>query len=104
MTMPFGMPYGPAKAGAEALTAVMAEELRSFGITVNTLLPGGAVDTPLMTEKNRTDFLRLSPLLDPAIMKPPILFLASNLADGITGERIIAKEFENWLNERNIIF
>jgi gluconate 5-dehydrogenase len=104
MTRPYGMPYGPAKAGAEALTAVMAEELEGFGIAVNTLLPGGAVDTPLMTEKNRADFLRVSSLLDPKVMKQPILFLASRLAEGITGQRIIAVEFENWLKDRHIEF
>jgi gluconate 5-dehydrogenase len=104
MTMPNGMPYGPARAGAEALTAVVAEELKPSGITVNTLLPGGAADTPLMTEKNRADFLRFSALLDPSVMKRPILFLASPLAAGMTGERIIAKEFDSWLGERSIVF
>ncbi|NLO48269.1 MAG: SDR family oxidoreductase [Clostridiales bacterium] len=104
MTRSFGMPYGPAKAGAEALTVVMTDELRAFGITVNTLLPGGAADTPLMTEKNRADFLKFSALLDPNIMKKPILFLASPLADNLTCERIIAKEFDNWLKEKSIAF
>lgn len=104
MTMPCGMPYGPAKAGAEAFSSVMSEDLKNLGITVNTLLPGGAADTPLMTEKNRADFLRVSKLLDPAIMKRPILFLASPLAGGITGERIIATELEIWLKSRSIEF
>lgn len=104
MTKQFGMPYGPAKAGAEALGVMMAEELRDFNITVNTLLPGGAVDTPLMTEKNRSDFLQFSSLLQADIMKRPVLFLASPLAEGMTGERIIAKEFDNWLAEKKIVF
>jgi gluconate 5-dehydrogenase len=104
MTMPYGMPYGPSRAGAEALTHVMTEELKSLNISVNTLLPGGACDTPLMNEKNRADFLKFSALLDPAIMKRPSLFLASHLAEGITGERIIANEFDKWLSDRNIAF
>ncbi len=104
MTRAFGMPYGPAKAGAEALTSVMTEELRTFGITVNTLLPGGATDTPMMTEKNRADFLKFSTLLEPSIMKRPILFLASPQAEGLTGERIIAREFDSWLDEKGIVF
>lgn len=104
LTKPFGIPYGPAKAGVEAMTAVMVEELRDLGITVNMLLPGGAVDTPLMNEKNRNDFLKISTLLDSQIMKKPILFLASSLADGITGERIIAKEFDSWLKNKDITF
>ena len=104
MTRAYGMPYGPAKAGAEAFTAVMAEELREAGITVNTLLPGGAVDTPLMTEKNRADFLKFAALLDAGIMKRPILFLASEQADGLTGQRIIAAEFDSWLQAHGIAF
>jgi gluconate 5-dehydrogenase len=104
MTLPYGMPYGPSRAGAEALTNVMSEELKSLNITVNALLPGGACDTPLMNEKNRADFLKFSALLDPAIMKRPILFLASHLSEGVTGERIIANEFDKWLSERTIEF
>ncbi len=104
MTMPFGAPYGPAKAGAEALGSVMAEELKGLGITVNTLLPGGPADTALMNEKNRADFLKFSSLLDPSVMKRPILFLASKQAEGMTGERIIASEFDDWLKSRNIKF
>ena len=38
------------------------------------------------------DHLR-STLLDPAIMVPPLLYLASNKSDGVTGRRFIAA---NW--------
>jgi hypothetical protein len=33
-------------------------------------------------------------------MAEPIVFLASLEAEGITGERIVASEFENWLQKR----
>ncbi len=36
-------------------------------------------------------------LLDPKIMGPPVVFLASPEAAGITGERIVAKDFDLWL-------
>ncbi|MRH87545.1 SDR family NAD(P)-dependent oxidoreductase [Nocardia sp. SYP-A9097] len=36
-------------------------------------------------------------LLDPAIMGPPITWLASDAAAGVHNERIIATEFEDWL-------
>jgi gluconate 5-dehydrogenase len=41
-----------------------------------------------------------APLLDPAIMGPPIVWLASDEADGIHDERIIATDFDDWLAQR----
>jgi gluconate 5-dehydrogenase len=77
----------------------MASELKEYGIMVNVLLPGGAVDTGGLPE----DPMRALPfeLLLPDIMDDPIVFLASNLADGISGERIIAKEFGEWVEKYN---
>jgi hypothetical protein len=39
-------------------------------------------------------------LLDPAIMGPPIVWLASPAAAGIHDQRIVAAEFEQWLAAR----
>jgi len=39
-------PYGPTKASAEALSAVMAADLAGTGVTVNLIVPGGIVNTP----------------------------------------------------------
>ena len=74
--------------------------LRKYGIMVNVLLPGGAVDTGglLKGTNHKLPFQ----LLSPDIMADPIVFLASSLADGMTGERIIAKEFDEWLEIRGI--
>jgi gluconate 5-dehydrogenase len=41
-----------------------------------------------------------STLLDPAVMGPPIVWLASEEASGVHGERIVAKDFEAWLARR----
>src|SRR5262249_58418890 len=38
-------PYGPSKAFAEACSRIWAQELAGTGVTLNVLLPGGAVDT-----------------------------------------------------------
>ena len=37
-------------------------------------------------------------------MNKAILFLASPNAEGLTGEKIIGKEFDEWLKERHIVF
>jgi gluconate 5-dehydrogenase len=36
-------------------------------------------------------------LLDPAVMGPPIVWLASPEAAGIHDQRIVATEFDDWL-------
>ena len=38
--------------------------------------------------------------LDPAVMGPPIVWLASDEAAGVHDEPIIATEFEHWLRDR----
>jgi len=88
------VPYGPARAGAEALSRIMAEDLRPYGIAVNQLLPGGATATGMIP-----DGLGPAGLLQPEIMGPPIVFLASAAAAGLTGERIVAKDFDLWLRD-----
>ncbi len=85
------VPYGPSRAGAESLSYIMAEDLADTGVTVNLLLPGGAVDTGMIPDETRAELGR--PLLPPEIMAAPICFLASAASDGITGQRFIATEF-----------
>jgi NAD(P)-dependent dehydrogenase (short-subunit alcohol dehydrogenase family) len=94
-------PYGPSRAGSEALSNIMTTELQKFGIMVNVLLPGGAVDTGGLSDDTKRDLL--FKLLSPEVMADPIVFLASSLADGMTGERIIAKEFHEWLQKKGIL-
>jgi NAD(P)-dependent dehydrogenase (short-subunit alcohol dehydrogenase family) len=89
------IPYGPSRAGAESLSYIMAEDLRSNGVTVNMLLPGGPTETGMIPEELKTQLK--GPLLLPEIMADPIVFLASSQSDGITGERVIATEFTEWL-------
>ena len=91
MTMKGQIPYGPARAGAEALSDIMAKELEGHGITVNVLLPGGMADTGLVPPGMRE--ILLPRMLPPNIMNEAILYLASTEATGITGERFIGKEF-----------
>ncbi len=97
-TMNMFAPYGPSRAASEALSNIMTSELKKYNIMVNVLLPGGAVDTGGLPEEisQKLPFK----LLSPDIMGAPIIFLASHLAEGITGERIIAKDFDKWLKQR----
>jgi NAD(P)-dependent dehydrogenase (short-subunit alcohol dehydrogenase family) len=87
------VPYGPAGAGVEALSRVMAADLEGTTVTVNLLLPGGATHTGLIPDDVPAGVW--DRLLDPAIMGPPIVWLASPGAAGLHDQRIVATEFEN---------
>jgi NAD(P)-dependent dehydrogenase (short-subunit alcohol dehydrogenase family) len=84
-------PYGPSRAGAEALSRVMAADLRDTPVTVNVLLPGGATRTGMVPGEHAAS---LPNLLEPEIMGPPIVWLASAAASGVHDERIVAAEFK----------
>jgi gluconate 5-dehydrogenase len=91
------VPYGPSRAGSEALSRVMAADLRDTGVTVNLLLPGGATATGMVPPSAVPEGLQL---LDAAVMGPAIVWLASDEASGVHDERIVATEFDDWLRER----
>jgi NAD(P)-dependent dehydrogenase (short-subunit alcohol dehydrogenase family) len=92
------VPYGPSRAGSEALSRIMAADLRDTDVTVNLLLPGGATVTGMLPADAVSEDQRF---LEPAVMGPPIVWLASDEAAGVHDERIIAVEFERWLRDRN---
>jgi NAD(P)-dependent dehydrogenase (short-subunit alcohol dehydrogenase family) len=94
------VPYGPSRAATESLSYIMAEDLKEYGITVNMLLPGGATVTGMIPDDVRSEIESQFQLLDPSVMAEPIVFLASPEAEGITGERIIAVDFKNWIQKR----
>jgi NAD(P)-dependent dehydrogenase (short-subunit alcohol dehydrogenase family) len=78
-------PYGPSKAALESMTTIWAQELAGTGITVNALLPGGATRTGMIPDEVPAEIE--SRLLDPRVIVPPLLYLASPRSDGVTGER-----------------
>jgi NAD(P)-dependent dehydrogenase (short-subunit alcohol dehydrogenase family) len=92
------VPYGPSGAAVEALSRVMAADLADRTVTVNLLLPGGATDTGMVPDDTPAEARER--LLDPAIMGPPIVWLASPAAAEVHDERIVAAEFEQWLAAR----
>jgi NAD(P)-dependent dehydrogenase (short-subunit alcohol dehydrogenase family) len=92
------VPYGPARAGAEALARIMAADLTGSGVTSNILLPGGATETGMIPDDFPPE--RRGQLLDPAVMGPPIVWLCSPQAAGVHDQRIVATEFAEWLSAR----
>jgi NAD(P)-dependent dehydrogenase (short-subunit alcohol dehydrogenase family) len=85
------LPYGASKAALESMSAIWATELQDSGITVNVLVPGGPTDTPFVSDGSG---IPRSKMLKPAIMGPPIRWLASSASDGVTGQRFVAASWD----------
>lgn len=88
--------YGIAKAGVEMLTKVLAAELAQFGIQVNAVAPS-MVKTEFSKPFWSNDIIReqivkgipLGRIAEPIDVVHPVLFLASDAADFITGQTIL---------------
>jgi NAD(P)-dependent dehydrogenase (short-subunit alcohol dehydrogenase family) len=83
--------YGPSKAALEAFSAIMAKDLAGTGVTVNVLVPGGVTNTamvPLEAGFDRAD------MIQPAVMAPPLNWLVSDAAGGVTGRRFLATHWD----------
>jgi NAD(P)-dependent dehydrogenase (short-subunit alcohol dehydrogenase family) len=84
-------PYGPVKAGLEAMAAGHAKELDGTGVTVNVVVPGGPADTPMVPASSG---FRREDLIAPVRMTYPLLWLCSAEADRVTGKRYVAAQWD----------
>lgn len=92
-------PYGPSKAALEAASRIWAQDLEGTGVTVNVYLPGGAADTDLLPPgpgKKGAD----GNLLPADIMRRGIRWLCSDLSNGVTGARFIARNWDPALPDK----
>ncbi|WP_428492209.1 SDR family NAD(P)-dependent oxidoreductase [Rhodopila sp.] len=81
--------YGSSKAALESSMAVLAADLDGTAVTANVLVPGGTTDTPLVGQAGDR-----SKMLRPEIMLPPLLWLVSDQAVGVSGRRFIAADWD----------
>ncbi len=86
-------PYGPSKAALESETIIWAQELEGTGVTVNALLPGGASRTGMIPDGVAEEMR--NKLIDPEIMVPPLLWLASHESNEYSGRRINARLWDS---------
>ncbi len=94
MYNPGGTPYGPSKAAHEALIAMASRELEGTGVTVNVLVPGGMSNTNLIPDDavhSRED------MIQPNVMRGPVVWLASEASEGINGQRFIGYHWDESL-------
>ena len=79
--------YGAAKAGIAAFTIIAARELKRIGVTVNAVSPSAQTR---MTEGLRAVTEEQRAMRDPKWVSPVVAYLASELAQDITGRVIQA--------------
>jgi NAD(P)-dependent dehydrogenase (short-subunit alcohol dehydrogenase family) len=78
------IPYGPSKAAVDAFTRAGAAQLKPHGVRMNALSPGGIVNPRGST----------NPRFSPAdVIVPAALFLASDRSVRVTGQSVIAEEY-----------
>ncbi|MDO9399243.1 MAG: SDR family oxidoreductase [bacterium] len=88
-----GMAYHASKAALDAVTRVAAIELASYNINVNSIAPG-AIKTPIWDdtdEKEKFEIINRIPLKrfgNSDEIAGPVVFLASDLSNYITGQTI----------------
>ncbi|KHF41325.1 SDR family NAD(P)-dependent oxidoreductase [Halalkalibacter okhensis] len=87
--------YAASKAAVLTFSKALAKELASYNITVNAVSPGFIGNTPFhdtfTTKEGRTNAVKGIPLQregNPADVAGAVLYLASDLADYLTGETI----------------
>jgi NAD(P)-dependent dehydrogenase (short-subunit alcohol dehydrogenase family) len=83
--------YGPSKAALEAFSAIMAKDLDGTGVTVNVLVPGGVTNTPMVPQESGFD---RQAMIQPEVMAPPLVWLVSDAAQGVTGRRFLAVHWD----------
>lgn len=88
-------PYSVSKVAMEGATIVWAKDLDGTGVTCNSLIPGGAVDTPFLEPQSRIDLA--GRLQQPEVVVPPMLWLASDLSNGVTGARFVGRLWDDSL-------
>ena len=94
MYNPGGTPYGPSKAAHEAFIAMASRELEGTGVTVNVLVPGGMSNTNLIPDDAVHSRERM---IQPDVMRAPVVWLASEESDGVTGQRFIGHYWDESL-------
>lgn len=90
LTMLRVQPYGAVKAALESTAAVWAKELDGTGITVNVVVPGGPTDTEFVADIG----IPRQQMLRPSVLAPPIQWLMTREADGLTGRRFVAGHWD----------
>jgi 3-oxoacyl-[acyl-carrier protein] reductase len=89
--------YGISKAGLNRLSYFMAEELRPYGIAVNSLSPGYVLSDTAAAKRPEARTSGKHKPATPEVMGPALLYLAQQTAETLTGQILHTDEFgKSW--------
>ena len=89
-----GLAYGVSKAGLNRLSYFMAAELKPYGIAVNCLSPGAVLSESTLTARPETAKAGTHKPCTPEVLGPPLLYLAAQTAETLTGQFLHTDEFQ----------
>jgi 3-oxoacyl-[acyl-carrier protein] reductase len=89
-------PYGASKAALEMATEVWAKDVEGTGLTINIVNPGAGANTPGMADEMRAMSRegKVSRLVEPDEMVPPLMYVVSREADAVNGYRFDANAWD----------
>ena len=88
--------YGASKAALEMATVIWAGNVVGTGLTINIVNPGDGANTPGIAEEMRaaSSAGRITRLVEPEQMVPPLLWVISAAADKVNGYRFDANTWD----------
>lgn len=95
--LPGSAAYAAAKAGVVCLTQAVGDEVRKDGVRVNVICPG-PVDTEMFQKSERREFILAAggDLFQPETVANGVLFLASELSEGMNSQTLVMRGFNRW--------
>ena len=91
---PGGLIYGVSKAGLNRLSYFMANELKPHGIAVNCLSPGVVLSEAALKSRPEAAKAGTHKPCTPEVLGPPLLYLARQTAETLTGQMLHTDEFQ----------
>lgn len=95
--LPGSIAYSVSKAGVVCFTQTLGDEVRKHGIRVNVLCPG-PVDTEMFRKSAAREFILKAggDIFTPESIANGVLFLASDLSDGMSSQTLTMRGFNRW--------
>lgn len=95
--LPGSAAYSVSKAGVICLTQAVGDEVRPLGIRINAICPG-PVDTELFQKSERRNYILSAggDLFKPETVANGVVFLASDLSEGMNSQVMIMRGFNRW--------
>ena len=95
--LPGSIAYAVSKAGVVCFTQTLGDEIRRYGLRTNVICPG-PVDTEMFQQSDIRDYILSAggDLFSPETVANAVLFLASDLSEGMNSQILTMRGFNRW--------